>query len=146
MFHLIFLAHIKKHVTCVSAFRASIHFRHQKNPYKQAGFEVLTAAIMKTSIFRDIMLRRPLQSQPTFRRIIFTPPSMSNDKSIFILVSCWVNSWTVKTEAKCYFETSVYFQWTTWRYTLEEKTPQTIYIYSFIYICVGGGSGRGRCV
>jgi hypothetical protein len=66
------------------------------------GFEVLTAVVMKSANFWDITLCSLLPA--------------------FTLVSCLAYSSTLKMEAICCSETSVDFQWTTWRYMPEVST------------------------
>jgi hypothetical protein len=66
------------------------------------GFEVLTAVVMKSSIFWDITAE------------LYLPPSL-------MLVCCLAYSSTLKTEVTCSSETSVHFQRSTQRYISEYK-------------------------
>jgi hypothetical protein len=71
--------------------------------YVKVGFEVLTAVVMKSSVFWDIILT---------------------------LVSCLAYSLSLKMEATCSPETSVDFQRTTRRYSPEDGTLQIKYGFS----------------
>jgi hypothetical protein len=77
-------------------------------------FEVLTAVVMKSSIFLDIMPCSPLK---VGRRFGGSPPA-------FTLLSCSVYSSTLKMEAICSSETSVDFQRNTQRYIPEDNALQ----------------------
>jgi hypothetical protein len=79
------------------------------------GSEVLTAVVMKSTIFWDITPCSPL----TVRRNM-SPTSACHPA--FTLVSCSAYSSILKMEATCSFETSVDFQQTTRRYILEDST------------------------
>jgi hypothetical protein len=74
---------------------------YKKYPTIPVGFEFLTAVVMKSTIFWDIMPRS-----------LCLPPA-------FTLASC---SSTLKMETICSSETSVDFQQTTWRYIPEDST------------------------
>jgi hypothetical protein len=76
-------------------------------------FEVLTAVVMKSSIFWDIMPCSPLIVNRRFRATCLP--------LTFTLVSCSVYSWTMKMEAICSFEMSLTFQRTAWRYIPGDK-------------------------
>jgi hypothetical protein len=92
------------------------------------GIEVLTAVVMKSTIFWDITpcsllkvnrrfggtYRLHLQGRRTSRA--------SNLPPAFTLVSCSVHSSTLKMEAICSSETSIDFQRTTWHCISEEST------------------------
>jgi hypothetical protein len=103
---------------------------------KSVGFEVLTAVVMKSTIFWDITpciplsVRRrfggtyrlhlqgrnhKLSKKPAVRAEFCLPPG-------FTLVSCSAYSSTLKMMATSSSETSVDFQRTTWRYIPEGCT------------------------
>jgi hypothetical protein len=69
-------------------------------------FEVLTAVVMKSPVFWDIM---PCSRHDRIRRTSKEHEAVSKK---FILVPCLVYFSTLKTEATCSSETSVDFQWT----------------------------------
>jgi hypothetical protein len=84
------------------------------------GFEVLTAVVMKSTIFWDITPCCPLKVN---RRFGGTYRLFS---ACFHAGSCSAYSSTLKMEAICSSETSVEFQPTTWRYIPEESTLRTL--------------------
>jgi hypothetical protein len=109
------------------------------------GFEVLTAVVMKSTIFWDITLCSLLNVNRRFRGIYhlhFQGRRISQTRNqheallatCFTLVSCLAYSWTLKMEVICSSETSVDIQWTTWRYIPEGSTLQAYPI--FHNICV----------
>jgi hypothetical protein len=77
------------------------------------GFAVLTAVVMKSTIFWDIMPCSPLKVNREL------PPA-------FTLVSCLAYSSTLKVEAICSSETSVRFQRTTRRYIPGDSTLRNL--------------------
>jgi hypothetical protein len=85
----------------------------RKSNYK--GFEVLTAVVMKSTVFWDVTSCSPLKVSWCFRGL----------PSSFILVSCLAYL-TMKLEAICMSEMSVDFQWITWCYIPEDSTLQLI--------------------
>jgi hypothetical protein len=72
-------------------------------------FEVLTAVVMKSSIFWDISPCSPLK---IYRRF----GGAELFATCFILVPFLADSFTLKMEATCFSEKSVYFQRTKRRY------------------------------
>jgi hypothetical protein len=92
-------------------------------------FEVLTAVVMKSTIFWYITPCSPLKANRRFgrtyclqvasRAVLSFPPA-------FALVSCSAYSWTLKMEAICSYQTSVGFQRTTRRYITKDCTLQFI--------------------
>jgi hypothetical protein len=76
-------------------------------------FEVLTAVVMKNSIFWDATSCNPLK----VKRRLMTATYLT-------LVSLLAYSSTLKMEATCSFETSVDFQWTIRCYIPEDTTLQ----------------------
>jgi hypothetical protein len=98
-------------------------------------FEVLTAVVMKSTIFWDIKPCSPLRAN---RRLGETSPPSSwskhklSKKPAFTLISCLAYFWTLKTEAICSSETSVDSQQTTWCYIPEDGTLQEFYFYTLL--------------
>jgi hypothetical protein len=95
----------------------------------RVGFEVLTAVVMKNTIFWDITPCSPLKVNQHFggtyslqlqgRRISLARNQRGSGwqaKPASTLVSCSAYSSTLKMEVICYSETSVDFQRTTQRY------------------------------
>jgi hypothetical protein len=74
---------------------------------QELGLEDLTAMVMKSSIFWNVMLCLP---------------------PVFTWVSCLAS--TLKMEATSSSETSVDFHWTTWCYIPEDKIVQKILTFS----------------
>jgi hypothetical protein len=103
------------------------------------GYQVLTAVVMKCSVYWDIM-HSPLkvnqrfggtcclqfQSPRIIRQSLFCLPLA------FTLVSCSAYSSTMKIEATCFSETSVDFQWTTRHYIPVNRTVQLVVKVSHI--------------
>jgi hypothetical protein len=98
------------------------------NILRNVGFDVLTAVVMKSSIFWDITPCNPLRINRRFggtcrlhiqgrmwQAELCFPPA-------FTLVSCLACSLTLKTEVTCSSKTSVDFKWTTWLYIPEDRT------------------------
>jgi hypothetical protein len=73
------------------------------------GFEILTAAVINSSVFWNAMLQ-PLAS-------------------VFMLFSCLCYSSTQKMEAACSSETLVDFQQTAWRYIPQNRTLQDVVLF-----------------
>jgi hypothetical protein len=73
------------------------------------GFEILTAAVIKSSVFWDVMLQ-PLASY-------------------FMLFSCLCYSSTQKMEAACSTKTLVDFQQTAYRYIPEDRTLRDVILF-----------------
>jgi hypothetical protein len=82
----------------------------KKTLLNPVGFEVLTAVIMKSSIFCDITLCSSLKMNQHFCK----PP-------VFMLVSCLAYFSIVKMEVTCSSKMSVSFQQTSWHYTCISK-------------------------
>jgi hypothetical protein len=85
--------------------------------HKNVGFEVLTAVVMKSTIFLDI---KPCRLLKVTRRFGLPPA--------FTLVSCSACS-TLKMEATCYSKMSVYFKRTTRRYIPEDSSLDFIKMF-----------------
>jgi hypothetical protein len=91
----------------------SIYYRRpgftsaQKNSLYQVVFEVLTAVVMKSSLFWSITPRDPSKVNRRFGEALLTSSGSKNNPSWFS---------TLKMEATSYFETLVGFQRTTRRY------------------------------
>jgi hypothetical protein len=117
--------------TDVSAEHIASIFRVE---YAFVGFEVLTAVVMKSTVFWNIMPYSPLNVNEVseehitsiFRveyafvgfHLLCLPPAST-------LVSCSVYSLTLKIEAICSSETSVDIQQTTQNYIPEDSILQT---------------------
>jgi hypothetical protein len=78
-----------------------------KNTSVHVGFKVLTAVVIKGSIFWDVMPRSPLKVECCFRGHFIS--------TCFMLVTCLDYSSALGMEATCSSKTSVDFQLTTWR-------------------------------
>jgi hypothetical protein len=101
-----------RRLTTIWAFTACCRDRFFLSMRNYVVFEVLTAEVTESSIFRDI---RPCSLLKVNRRLLFMPPA-------FKLDPCSVYSSTLKMEAICSSETSVGFQRTTRRYIPEDNT------------------------
>jgi hypothetical protein len=92
-------------------------------------FEVLTAVLMKSTIFWDITPCSPLKINGRFGGTyrlhlqLYLP-------SAFTLVSCSAYFSTMKMEAACSSQTSINFQRNTRRYIPEDITLQRIFCWS----------------
>jgi hypothetical protein len=67
-------------------------------------FDVLTAVVVKSSVFRDIMPCSPLKNQSNFQRNMSEETSMKHVFDLaacFMLVSCLAYSSTLNKEATC---------------------------------------------
>jgi hypothetical protein len=103
---------------------------HILNFLRSVGFEVLTAVVMKKSIFWDITPCSPLQMKWCFRGTCCLHLQDQRISRLFLspaltLVSCSTYFSNLKMEATCSSETSVDSQRTTWRYIPENGTLQT---------------------
>jgi hypothetical protein len=90
----------------------------EKSREVRIRFEVLTAAVMKSSIFWDIMPCSPLEVNGR------SGGSRRSVATYFTLVSCLAYSSTLRMEATCSCETSVDFKRTTRRYITEDRTQK----------------------
>jgi hypothetical protein len=109
------------------------------------GFEVLTAVVMKSSVFWDIMLCNPLKINLRFggtyllrihARWISQERSqcknlVTSTSTCFMLVSSLAYSSTLKLQVTCSSETSVDFQRATCRY-IQEDIADLCFMFSSI--------------
>jgi hypothetical protein len=108
---------------------------NESNHKINVGFEVLTAVLIKSSVFWDITPCSPLKVKPTFRRNI-SPPSLGSKNKTEQETrlkaggkqsrTCSVYFSTLKMEATCSSETSIYFQRIIRRYIREDRTLHKI--------------------
>jgi hypothetical protein len=105
------------------------------------GFEVLTAVVMKSSIFWHITSCSSLKVNRHFGGTYYLhlqgqriSQEISTNETLFVtcfmLVSCLAYSSTLKMEVICSSETSVDFQRITWRYIPEESRNSAVRIVS----------------
>jgi hypothetical protein len=103
--------------------RAAIKFCFRRQIL--VGSEILTAVVMKSSIFWDIMLCSPLKISLHFgatRSPIFRIDEWAKQDASMKQVTCRAYSWILKMEVVCSSETSVDFQRSTRRYIPEDRT------------------------
>jgi REP element-mobilizing transposase RayT len=92
---------------------------------QHVGFKVLTAVVMKNSVFWFIMPYSPLEVDRHFG--VSSRHHRQGRRMLAIcltLVSCMDYSSTLKMEATCSSASSVDFQQTKWRYISKCRTPQ----------------------
>jgi hypothetical protein len=91
---------------------------------KYAGFEILTAVVMRSSIFWDITPCNALKITGILDEH-FTTVFRADAKLCMLLVSCLAYSSTLKTEARFSSKMLVDFQQTTWRNIPEYRPLQS---------------------
>jgi hypothetical protein len=96
--------------------------------FQLIGVEVLTAVIMKSSIFWDIIPHSLLKVNQHVRETFY--PCFA---ACFMLVSCLAYSSTLEMEATCSYEMLIDFQLTTQCYVLEDTTIFSLYRL-FLYL------------
>jgi hypothetical protein len=130
---------------CIPRTASVIFLVMQHSSY--VGFEVITAVVMKSSIFCDIMLCSSLKvnrrfgatccphlegrriSQARKQREAGSKQNCYPLATWFVLVSCLAYSSTLKMGATYSSEMSVNFQWTTWHYIPVDRS--LVFKYSF---------------
>jgi hypothetical protein len=99
------------------------------------GPEVITAVVMKSSIFWDIKLHNLLKVNNPFQKN--KPPLSSGSRNkpgnaiCFMLVSCLAFSLTLKMEATSSVKTLGDFEWTICCYITEDRTLQNLIMHTF---------------
>jgi hypothetical protein len=111
---------------------------HVKTCCNIVGFEVLTAAVMKSSIFWNIMLCSLLKVSRSFGDMCcLYLQSQRSSQARNQLFSCSAYSSTLKTEVTCSSKMSADFQQTTWRYIPEDTTLHCHNIVPFLWVYIG---------